>query len=73
MPQKKRPKRGGSDTARELGLVGVVAHFAPEDRKTLGVAAALAGESVKAYLQRVGMEAARRDAGGGRAGGAPLH
>lgn len=65
MPQKKKPKQttGGSDTARRLGLTGIVAHFTPEDRKILGAAAALTGESAKAYLQRVGMEAARRDAG----------
>lgn len=55
MAEKKR-KRGGSDTAREAGLTGVIAHFTPEQRRRVGAAASIAGDgSVKAFVTRAAL------------------
>jgi uncharacterized protein (DUF1778 family) len=44
-----KKKRGGSDTAREKGLTGIVVHVSKEQRQRIGAAAALAGAQVKAF------------------------
>jgi uncharacterized protein (DUF1778 family) len=50
MSKEKRRKRGGSESAKEAGLTGVVVHFTPEQRRLVGMAAAAASAaSVKAF------------------------
>lgn len=57
MAEKKKPRRGGSDSAREKGLTGVVIHLTPEQRRQVGAAAALAGQTVKAFCASAALEA----------------
>ena len=47
----KRKKRGGSATAREAGLVGIVVHVTREERRQIGIAAARDEQTVKAFDQ----------------------
>jgi uncharacterized protein (DUF1778 family) len=56
-----RTKRGGSDTARQLGQVGIVVHVSPEERRRLGTAAGAAGLSVKEFCRRAALEVAERE------------
>jgi uncharacterized protein (DUF1778 family) len=53
-------KRGGSDTAREKGLTGIVVHVSPEQRRQIGVAAARAGQTVKAFSTAAVLAAAEK-------------
>jgi hypothetical protein len=56
-----RPKRGGSDSARQAGLTGIVVHVSPEERRRLGTAAGAAGLSVKEFCRRAALEVAERE------------
>ena len=59
------PKRGGSDSAREAGLTGVVVHFTEDERRTVGAAAALEGlpGGVKAWIRSVAVSMAQKKLG----------
>lgn len=56
-----QPKRGGSDTAKKLGQVGIVVHVSPEERRRLGTAAGAAGLSVKGFVRQAALEVAERE------------
>jgi uncharacterized protein (DUF1778 family) len=62
MPEE-RKKRGGSDSAREAGLVGIVIHVTPEERHQIGVAAAHAGQKVKAFCREAAVRASQEKRG----------
>jgi uncharacterized protein (DUF1778 family) len=53
----KAKKRGGSDTARERGLTGVVAHFSPRERSLIGMAAEARGLAVKDFVREAALAA----------------
>jgi len=57
----KPKKRGGSDTARERGLVGVVVHFTPDERAAVGRAAQVAALTVKEFCRRATLLLATHD------------
>jgi hypothetical protein len=46
-----RPARGGSDSARDKGLVGIVVHVTPDERRLLGMAAEAAGVPLKEFVR----------------------
>lgn len=52
-----RPKRGGSDTARKLGQVGIVIHLSKEDYRLLDLAAADVRLSKKEFAARATLAA----------------
>jgi uncharacterized protein (DUF1778 family) len=61
MAEENRKRRGGSDSARENGLTGIVVHVTPEQRRRIGAAASLAGDgSVKAFVARAALELTER-------------
>ena len=47
MAEQKRKKRGGSDTARERGLVGVVVHLTKDQYADLRAEAVRVGKPIK--------------------------
>ena len=60
MPDQPPTKRGGSHTARALGLVGVVVHLDPADHALLQRAARLAGKTLKEFCRLAALQAASR-------------
>ena len=59
---KPRPNRGGSDTAREKGLKGIVIHVSPEDYERGRAAMVAAGErSLKAFATVAFLEKIREN------------
>lgn len=60
MDESKKAKRGGSDTARERGLTGVVVHLTQEERTLIGIAAASKRIPVKEFVRLAALEAARK-------------
>lgn len=57
-----RKKRGGSDSARENGLVGIVVHVTPQERRLLGMASESERQpgGVKAFVRRSALSAAKK-------------
>jgi uncharacterized protein (DUF1778 family) len=55
-----RKKRGGSDTARENKMTGVVAHFTRDERRRVGMAAASTGQTVKEYVRQAALEKSKK-------------
>lgn len=47
----KPKKRGGSHSAREKGLVGIVVHVTPEEYARLKAAAAASGKTLKEFCR----------------------
>jgi hypothetical protein len=62
MPEPSK-KRGGSHSAREKGLKGVVVHVTPDDYAALAQAAAHAGLSIKEFCRLAALRAAGREPG----------